>query len=386
MERTTQRPEDFLELLERARRGKLKVYLGFAAGVGKTFRMLEEAHVLKRRGVDVVLGYVEPHDRADTLALVQGLEVVPRKKIEFHGVTVEEMDLDAVLARKPMVAVVDELAHTNAPGLRNHKRYEDVAELLDAGINVLSALNIQHLESLNDLIRRATGTAVRETVPDAFLAQADQVVNVDVSVEDLVDRLKSGKVYNKDKVEQALESFFRTENLENLREIALREVAEDVFRKRDRKTATGRTARGEAMTPPATADRVLVCLASNSPQAKELLRRGSRLSGRLNAKWYVVYVETPSESPVLMDSEVQRRLHENLELARSLGAEVVKLEGKDVAQTILDFARAHSVQHIVVGRSFRSRLSEVLMGSLIDRLVRGADGIDIHVATFSKTD
>jgi two-component system sensor histidine kinase KdpD len=379
--RESQRPEDFLELLERSRRGKLKVYLGFAAGVGKTYRMLEEAHVLRRRGVDVVLAYIEPHDRPETLALIDGLEVVPRKRIEFHGVAIEEMDVDGVLARKPTVAIVDELAHTNAPGLRHEKRYLDVAEILDAGINVMTALNIQHVESLNDLIRRATSVAVRETVPDAFIAQADQVVNVDVSVEDLVDRLKAGKVYGRDKIEQALESFFKTDNLESLREIALREVAEDVSRKRDRKTTTSAVPRPEAL--PATAERVLVCMASNSPQAQALLRRGSRIAGRLNAKWYVVYVETPRESPVLVDAEVQRRLHENLELARSLGAEVHKLEGTDVARTILDFARSHSVQHVVIGRSFRPRWREILSGSFIDDLIRQADGVDIHVVTLT---
>jgi two-component system sensor histidine kinase KdpD len=383
--RESQRPEDFLELLERSRRGKLKVYLGFAAGVGKTFRMLEEAHVLRRRGVDVVLAYIEPHDRPETLALIDGLEVVPRKKIEFHGVAIEEMDLHRVLERKPTLAIVDELAHTNAPGLEHEKRYEDVAEILDAGINVMTALNIQHVESLNDLIRRATGVAVRETVPDAFIAQADQVVNVDVPVDDLLERLKAGKVYKAEKVEQALQSFFKTDNLENLREIALRELAEDVARKRERKTITQAVKRSESNPAAPTAERVLVCMASNSPYAKELLRRGSRLAGRLNMRWYVVYVETPSENPVTIDSEVQRRLLENLELARSLGAEVQKLEGADVVSTILDFAGSHSVQHIVVGRSLRPRWRELLSGSFIDQLVRHADGIDIHVVTFPGT-
>lgn len=385
MRRENQRPEDFLELLERSRRGKLKVYLGFAAGVGKTYRMLEEAHSLKGRGVDVVLAYIEPHDRPETLALIEGLEVVPRKKIEFHGVTIEEMDLPAVLARKPTVAIVDELPHTNAPGLRHEKRYQDVADILEAGINVMTALNVQHVESLNDLIRRATGVPVRETVPDAFIAQADQVVNVDVPVEDLVERLKTGKVYKAEKVEQALQSFFKTDNLESLREIALRELAEDVARKRERKTtSSGALPRPEGAAPAATAERVLVCMASNSPFAKELLRRGSRLAGRLNTKWYVVYVETPSESPVAIDAEVQRRLLDNLELARSLGAEVQKLEGTDVAGTILDFARGHSVQHVVVGRSLKPRWRELLQGSFIDTLVRQADGIDIHVVTFPR--
>jgi two-component system sensor histidine kinase KdpD len=386
MARESTRPEDFLELLERSRRGKLKIYLGFAAGVGKTFRMLEEAHVLKRRGVDVVLGYIEPHDRADTIALIDGLEVIPRKRIEYHGVVIEEMDLPGVIERRPTVAIVDELAHTNAPGLKHHKRYEDVADLLEAGINVMTALNIQHLESLNDLVRRATGVAVRETVPDSFITQADQVVNVDVSVEDLIDRLKAGKVYAAPKVDQALERFFKSENLENLREIALREVAEDVFRRRGRKIDTERAARSSVAAPTPTAERVLVCMASNSPRAKELLRRGSRLAGRLNSKWFVVYVETPQESPIRVDAEVQRRLHENLELARSLGAEVVKLEGEDVAHAILEFARENSVQQIIIGRSFRPRWREILSGSFIDELIREANGIDVTVVTFPRAD
>ncbi len=380
MPRERTKPEDFLELLERTRRGKLKIYLGYAAGVGKTYRMLEEAHGLKRRGVDVVLGYVETHDRPETLALVEGLEAIPRRKVAFHGVSVDEMDVAAVLARRPTVCIVDELAHTNAPGLEHHKRYEDVLDILDAGINVLGALNVQHLESLNDLVRRATGVQVRETVPDSFVAHADQVVNVDVSIEDLIDRLKAGKIYAAPKVEQALEQFFKTENLESLREVTLREIAEDVVRKRDRKTGTAKIARGEALV----SERVLVGLASQSPFADELIRRAARFAARLNATWYVAYVETPKESPVLVDSEVQRKLHGHLELARSLGAEVVKLEGKDVVATLLDFARKHGVQVIVIGRSARPRWQDVLFGSVVERLVRQADGIDVHVATFER--
>lgn len=372
------KPEDFLELLERSRRGRLKIYLGFAAGVGKTYRMLEEAHALKRRGIDVVLGYVEPHDRPETIALIDGLEVVPRKKIEFRGVAVEELDLAAVIRRKPTVAVVDELAHTNAPGLEHRKRYEDVLAILDAGINVMGAMNVQHIESLNDMIRKATNVVVRETVPDAFIARADQVVNVDVSIEDLLERLKAGKVYKTEKVEQALASFFRPDNLANLREVTLREIAEDVGRRREREHGP------EPATASATAGRVLVCLASNSPHAKELLRRGSRLAGKFNPRWFAAYVRTPSESPVRVDAEVQRRLHENLELARSLGAEVVQLEGDDVAGAILDFARKSSVQHVVVGRSYLPRWRELLRGSIIDRLIREARGLDVHVVTFEE--
>ena len=224
------KPEDFLELVERARRGRLKLYVGFAAGVGKTYRMLQEAHELRRRGVDVVVAFVEPHGRAETEILVDGLEVVPRKRIDYRGVPVEEMDLEAVVGRRPQVVVVDEIPHTNVPGSRNRKRWQDVLALLDAGINVIGALNVQHLESLNGLIERATGVLVRETVPDSFLKQADQVVNLDLAVEDLQERLQQGKIYASDKIPWALENFFKDSNLATLRELALREVAESLDR------------------------------------------------------------------------------------------------------------------------------------------------------------
>ncbi|HXO15577.1 MAG TPA: sensor histidine kinase KdpD, partial [Steroidobacteraceae bacterium] len=287
------RPEDFLELVERAKRGRLKLYVGFAAGVGKTYRMLQEAHELRRRGVDVVVAFVEPHGRAETAALVQDLEVVPRKRMEYRGVVVEEMDLDAVRERRPTVAVVDEIPHTNAPGCSNRKRYQDVLALLDAGISVIGAMNVQHLESLNGLIERATGVAVRETVPDSFLKQADQVVNLDLAVEDLQERLRAGKIYAPDKIPWALENFFKDQNLATLRELALREVAESLDRAGVAKGAPELKASG----------RVMVCLASNPPRAKVLLSRGSRLAGRLNTDWFVVYVETPQEAPNRIDSE-----------------------------------------------------------------------------------
>jgi len=225
------RPEDFLELVERTRFGRLKIYLGYAAGVGKTYQMLLEAHTMKKRGVDVVLGYIEPHGREDTIRLIEGLETIPRKKIEYRGIMIEEMDLDAVLARWPQVAIVDEVAHTNVPGSRNARRYQDILELIAAGINVICAFNIQHLESLNDLVERVTGVVVRETVPDTFLRHADQIVTLDLSVEDLLDRLQSGKVYAADKIPRALAHFFRNENLLTLRELVLREVAESLDRR-----------------------------------------------------------------------------------------------------------------------------------------------------------
>jgi two-component system sensor histidine kinase KdpD len=374
MAEAARRPEDFLELVERARRGRLKLYVGFAAGVGKTYRMLQEAHDLKARSVDVVVGFVEPHDRAETMALVDGLEVVPRKRIEYRGVVVEEMDLQGVISRKPQIALVDELAHTNAPGSQNRKRWQDVLALLDAGINVIGALNVQHLESLNGLIERATGVTVRETIPDSFLKQADQVVNLDLAVEDLQERLRQGKIYAPEKIPWALENFFKDQNLATLRELALREVAESLDR-------AARPAQSPKVKP---AGRVMVCLASNPPRAKTLLARGSRLAGRLNTDWFVVYVETPQEAPELIDSEAQRHLLQNIDKARELGAEVVRLKSDDPAQAILDFARTHGVARLILGRSLKPWWRQVLFGSVLIRLLREATDLDLHIVSFEE--
>jgi len=374
---TTQRPsaQDFLELVERGKRGRLKLYIGFAAGVGKTWRMLEEAHALRQRGVDVVGALIETHGRADTAALVRELEVVPRRKQEYRGVTVEEMDLEAVLARRPAVAVVDEIPHTNVPGSKNRKRYQDVLDLLAAGINVIGALNIQHLESLNDLIQRNTGVQVRETVPDSFLKQADQVVNLDLAVEDLLERLRAGKIYPSDKVGWALEHFFRDANLATLRELSLREVAESLDR-----TAAQAARVGEASAP--ARGRVMVALSSNPPRALALLRRGSRMAGRLNTDWYVAYVETPEEAPDRIDSEAQRHLLGNIDKARELGAEVVRLKSDDPGQALLDFARSHRVSDIIVGRSEQAWWRRVLRRSVLHQLVNEGTGFDLHIVSF----
>ena len=371
------RPEDFLELVERSKGGRLKVYLGSAAGVGKTYRMLHEAHGLKERGVDVVLGFIETHGRAETAALIEGLEVVPRKTIEYRGVTVEEMDVDAVLARQPQVAIVDEVAHTNAPGSPHRKRFEDIEAIRAAGINVICAFNVQHLESLNDLIERVTAVKVRETVPDTFLKEADQVVNLDLSVEDLIDRLKSGKIYAPDKVPHALENFFTPEKLRSLRELALREVAESVERAPALPTGTPK--------PRHVSGRVMVCMSSFSPRAAAMLRRGSRFAGRLNTDWFVVYVETPAESPDRIDSAAQRHLLENIEKAKEMGAEVVRLKGKDPVAALLDFARSHNVAHIMIGRSRRPRWKRVV-GDFVSRMVEEAEGFDLYVVSTEEED
>jgi len=372
------RPEDFLELVQKAKRGRLKLYIGFAAGVGKTYRMLEEAHALRKRGVDVVVGFVETHGRADTEVLLDGLEIVPRRRIEYRGVAVEEMDLDAVLARRPQVAIVDEIPHTNVPGSKNRKRYQDVLDLLGAGINVIGALNVQHLESLNDLVEHTTGVTVRETVPDSFLKQADQVVNLDLAVEDLQERMRAGKIYAPDKVPRAIENFFKGQNLVTLRELALREVAESLDRAMAAQERPG--------DPPRRGGRVMVCMSSNPPRAATLLRRGSRMAGRLNTDWFVVYVETPEEAPDRIDSEAQRHLLGNVEKARELGAEVVRLKSADPVSALLDFARSHGVGHIIVGRSHAPLWQRVLGRSVLQRLVDESEGLDLHIVSFEEED
>ncbi len=369
-------PQDFLELVERGRRGRLKLYIGFAAGVGKTWRMLEEAHQLRRRGVDVVGALVETHGRAETAALIGELEIVPRRRVEYRGVAVEEMDLEAVLRRKPQVAVVDEIPHTNVPGSKNRKRYQDVLDLLAAGINVIGALNVQHLESLNDLIARNTGVTVRETVPDSFVEQADQIVNLDLAVEDLMERLKAGKIYPAEKVAWALEHFFRDENLSTLRELSLREVAESL----DRSAAQARAGAPQPRAP----GRVMVAMSSNPPRALALLRRGSRMAGRLNTDWFVVYVETPGEAPSRIDSEAQRHLLANMDKARELGAEVVRLKGEDPVEALLDYAHSHRVSDLIVGRSAEPWWRRLLGRSVLQRLVREAAGLDLHVISFEE--
>jgi two-component system sensor histidine kinase KdpD len=383
MERSTPGTDaDFLALVKRRERGKLKLYIGSAAGTGKTYRMINEAHDLRRRGVDVVIAFVETHGRRETEAQLGDIEVVPRQRIAYRGVTLEEMDVDAVIARRPRLAIVDELAHSNVPGARHRKRWEDVMQLLDEGINVISAVNVQHIESLNDVVASTLGVTVRETVPDWVLGSADQVVNLDIASEDLRQRLREGKIYTADKVEAALRNFFTDENLTTLRELALREVAGAVDRSREE---IARRESGEsAAAAPRTAGRVMVAMSSNPPYTAVLLRKASRIAGRLSSDWYCVYVQTPVERADRIDSTVQRTLVSNIQLAQSMGAEVVKLEGEDVAEALCRFAAKKGVSLLIVGQSRRSRVQHLLKGSVVDRLVHNTQGLDVLVVSFES--
>jgi two-component system sensor histidine kinase KdpD len=343
--------EHFLGLIRKETRGRLKLYLGMAAGVGKTYQMLREAHRLRRSGIDVVVGYVETHGRDETAEQIGDLEIVPRKHVLYRGVLVPEMDLDAVLRRRPQVAIVDELAHTNTPGASSHeKRWQDVDELLAAGVHVLGAMNVQHLESLTDLVGRATGVEIRETVPDAFLQRADEVVAVDLSPEDLQERLRAGKIYASEKIERALANFFRSENLASLREIALREVADAAARHSG--TATPTSVRAESV---GRTEKVMVCMSSLPSDFRRLVRRGARMAGRLNAEWLLVYVETPELSAARIDSQTLRALADNLEYAKTLGARVEKLRAEDAGRALAEFARREHVTQAVFGRPRRRR-------------------------------
>jgi two-component system sensor histidine kinase KdpD len=362
----------FLQLIRRAQRGKLKVYLGYGPGVGKTWQMLLEGRRLQHEGVDIVVGLVETHGREETARLVEGLEVIPRHQVQYHGITIEDMDLNAVLARKPEVALVDELAHTNVPGSRNNKRYEDVLELLDAGIHVISTLNVQHLESLYNTVEALVNVRVHERLPDSVLAEADEIVSVDLAPEDLQQRLREGKIYPRERVPTALENFFKRTNLDELRELTLRELASHLDLKR---RVMHEEEHGMVL------DQVMVCLSSHGPNTAALLRYGSRLAGRLNRNWYAVYIQTPREAPTVIDATTQRTLSDTLTLANLLGAIVFTYKGEDIVDTILHFAREYRVGHIVIGRPGPLPAWQRWLGrkGIVERLIPKARGLTVVV-------
>ena len=332
--------------------------------------MLEDAHLLRARGVDVVVGYVETHGRAETAARAEGLPLVPRRKIEYKGRTLEEMDVAAIVERRPEIVLVDELAHNlNVDGAGSEKRYQDVERILETGISVMTTVNIQHLESLQDTVARVTGVAVRERIPDRLLRQADAIVNVDLPSEELIQRLKDGKVYPQERVPAALANFFREESLESLRELALRSIAD--------RLEAGRQSRERRGDPAAVGDKIMVAMSSNAETTRRLLRRASSLAGRLNMNWFAVYVRTPSENPQRLPARDHRRLTENVTLAMELGAKVVCLEGREVAAELVRFAREQGVSTVVFGKSHRPAWWRLLRPSPIDRFARIESGLDV---------
>jgi two-component system, OmpR family, sensor histidine kinase KdpD len=360
MEEKDRNVQRFLDLVKRSRRGKFKIYIGMSAGVGKTFRMLQEAHALIKSGIDVKVGFVETHQRKETEALLQNLPMIPRRQLFYKGKSLEEMDVQAIINARPEVVIVDELAHTNIEGSKNEKRWQDVIEILEAGINVISAVNIQHLESLNEEVKQITGIEIKERIPNSILAQADEVVNIDLTADELITRLRDGKIYKPDKIETALNNFFKSENILQLRELALKEVAAQVERKVDAEVVQASALRHE---------RFLACISSNERSARMVIRKTARLASYYNGKWCVLYVQTPLESPDKIALDKQRFLINNFKLATELGAEVVNIKHAKVADCILEQALLRQVTTICMGKPKLGWFSLVFSRGVLRRLL-----------------
>jgi two-component system sensor histidine kinase KdpD len=357
--------------------GKLRIYLGAAPGVGKTYHMLSDAYLMRnQQNVDVVIGLVESHGRKETEDRIRDLEVIPERVIPYRGVELKEMDVDAILARHPNTVIVDELAHTNVPGSKNRKRYEDVLELLEGGINVMTAVNIQHLETLNDAVSRSANTTIRETVPDSFFKRADEVLNIDITVDELRTRLRQGKIYTPEKVEQSLANFFRKGNLNMLRELALRTTAEQV----SNRASEYRRTQGLEQAP--IPEKVMVCL-STRPGTERLLRVGARVAGRLATNWYAVHVAPPDDKGH-GDPEAFQRIEEYKRMARDLGAKVITLTDRNVSDALIRFAQQENISHVVFGQPVRSRWDILLRGSVLNRFLAEVRDVTVQVVPMQK--
>jgi two-component system sensor histidine kinase KdpD len=369
-----QNAEHFLELIRKSKRGKFKVYIGMSAGVGKTYRMLQEAHTLLKNGIDIQIGYIETHNRKETHELLEGLPVIPRRKLFYKGKELDEMDTQAIINIHPEVVIVDELAHSNIEGSRHEKRWQDVFEILDAGINVISAVNIQHIESLNEEIEKITGITVSERVPDKVLRAADEVVNIDLTADELIVRLKEGKIYDKAKVETALKNFFQSDKILQLREMALREVTSQVERKIETEIP-----RNAALRP----ERFLACVSSDADVSRMIIRKTSRLASYYNSKWFVLYVETPKENSNNIELSAQRHLINNFKLATELGAEVIQIKGKSIAEAIKETAEQKGITTICIGKPHFNLIKSVLSNNLFDQLLIKLTDTDIDIVILS---
>jgi two-component system sensor histidine kinase KdpD len=366
--------QHFLDLIKKSRRGKFKIYIGMSAGVGKTYRMLQEAHALLRNGIDVKIGYIETHNRKETHALLEGLPVVPRRKLFYKGKELEELDVQAVINLRPEVVVVDELAHTNIEGSKNEKRWQDVIEILEAGINVISAVNIQHIESLNEEVKDITGVEVKERIPDSVLAQADEVVNIDLTADELITRLKEGKIYDATKIETALKNFFQSDHILQLRELALKEVASQVERKVETEVTKTNAVKHE---------RFLACISSNDSTAKTVIRKTARLANYYNSKWYVLYVQTPAESGNRIPLDKQRHLINNFKLATELGAEIIKVENNNIAKAIVEQCEERNITTICVGKPHLNLFRLILATNVFNELLKKLSASDIDLVILS---
>jgi two-component system sensor histidine kinase KdpD len=366
--------QHFLNLIKKSRRGKFKIYIGMSAGVGKTYRMLQEAHTLLKNGIDIKIGYIETHKRAETHALLEGLPVVPRRKIFYKGKELEEMDVQSIISLRPEVVVVDELAHTNIEGSKNEKRWQDVIEILQAGINVISAVNIQHIESLNEEVKLITGIEVKERVPDSVLAQADEVVNIDLTADELIDRLKEGKIYQKEKIATALNNFFKSDHILQLRELALKEVASQVERKVEAEVSKENLLKHE---------RFLACISSNEKTAKTVIRKTARLANYYNSKWYLLYVQTSDERADKIALDKQRFLINHFKLATELGGEIIKVESDDVVKSIMFQAEERRITTICIGKPHLNLFRIILSTNIFNELLKKLSESNIDLVILS---
>ncbi|MFC7522404.1 sensor protein KdpD [Parapedobacter sp. GCM10030251] len=374
MEEDRKSADHFLDLIKKSRLGKFKIYIGMSAGVGKTYRMLQEAHTLLRNGIDVKIGYIETHGRAETSTLVEGLPVVPRRNIFYKGRQLTELDVQAVINLHPEVVVVDELAHTNIEGSKNEKRWQDVIEILEAGITVISAVNIQHIESLNEEVKAITGVDVRERIPDKVIAMADEIVNIDLTAEDLITRLKEGKIYQQDKIQTALDNFFKSEHILQLRELALKEVAGHVVRKVDHEVHRNEAFRHE---------RFLACIGSDAEKAKHIIRKTARIASYYSGDWYVLYVQTPRERLDRIALDKQRMLINNFKMATQWGGEVIQVQRNSIPAAIIEQAIKMNITTVCIGKPRVTLLRVILSTGVFNRLLNKLAETDIDLIMLS---
>ena len=366
--------QHFLDLIKKSRRGKFKIYIGMSAGVGKTYRMLQEAHSLLKNGIDVKIGYIETHFRKETHELLDGLPVVPRRKLFYKGKELDELDVQAVISLRPEVVVVDELAHTNIEGSKNEKRWQDVFEILDAGINVISAINIQHIESLNEEVKKITGVEVKERIPDNVIAMADEVVNIDLTADELIARLKEGKIYQAEKIEAALKNFFQPSHILQLRELALKEVASQVVRKVETEVTKIHSIKHE---------RFLACISSNEKTARTVIRKTARLANYYNSKWYVLYVQVPKESADKIALDKQRYLINNFKLATESGAEIIKVENSNIATAIMEQCEERNITTICIGKPHLNLFKVIMATNVFNHLLKNLSKQNIDLVILS---
>ena len=367
--------QQFLDLTSKVTRGKFKIYIGMSAGVGKTYRMLQEAHSLLQNGVNIKVAFVETHGRKETQALIDGLPLIPRRDVFYKGKRLEELDVQAVLLLHPEVVIIDELAHSNIPGSKNEKRWQDVLDILDAGIDVISAVNIQHIESINEDVKKITGVEVKERIPDKMLQLADEVVNIDLTADELITRLKAGKIYDHTKVQQALQNFFQPDQILQLRELALKEVAGQVERKVDYQVT--------AKKNPFKHERFLACVSSNHEIAQRIIRKTARLASYYNSQWYLLYVQTPKESVDKIPLAAQRHLINNFKNATELGAEVIQKKEDNIAGAIMEMVNEKQITTICIGKPHLNLFQIILRTSVFNQLLKTLSKNNIDIVIFS---